>query len=154
MQAMLCWLSCSMWLCCALLLIKCFDYTIMSSPYHWTVEDSRKSLTTIMRAWLCPQDPNLGPSNCYMDIQDWSLGTKSQLTSQQNANITIPDLISNSTRIMYVHDSFYITHMPGPAPSLGAEWKNIWWCRVERCPETDYVKSHLHEPWPIWSTWR
>ncbi|CAD6253034.1 unnamed protein product [Miscanthus lutarioriparius] len=101
--------------------------------------DGRKSLTSIMWAWPCPHAPNLEPSTCYMDIQDWPLGTKSQLTSQQTAKITIPDFICNSTRIMYVHDSLYITHMPGPAPSLGAEWKNLWWCRVERCPEMDCV---------------
>lgn len=100
--------------------------------------DEGDSPISFTRVWPCPRAPDLVQQNCYLHIQDWPQGRKPQRTSQKTATITIPDTICNSTGIIHVHDSLYITRMPDPAPS-GAVWDYLFWCRVEHCPKMDCV---------------
>ncbi|KAL6838180.1 hypothetical protein ACP4OV_011867 [Aristida adscensionis] len=94
---------------------------------------------TIVQMVYCPQVPYIESSNCYLHIQDRTM-TKLTLGGEETViHITIPDFICDNSSILHVHDSLFITTIPGPTPSLGSTWLRLRWCRVERCPNLDCV---------------
>ncbi|KAL6880299.1 hypothetical protein ACP4OV_011864 [Aristida adscensionis] len=94
---------------------------------------------TIVQMVYCPQVPYIESSNCYLHIQDRTM-TKLTLGGEETViHITIPDFICDWSRILHVHDSLFITTIPGPTPSLGSTWLWLEWCLVERCPNLDCV---------------
>jgi hypothetical protein len=78
----------------------------------------------------CPPPPYVPSKGCLMLIEDPIRRTKSQ-----TASITLPGFICDAAKILHVHDSLHITSIL----EASAVWNQLEWCRVERCPNVEWV---------------
>ncbi|CAL5078719.1 unnamed protein product [Urochloa decumbens] len=96
----------------------------------------------MMWMWPCPDVPHLPQQSCYMNIQDHTTRTELSLPrggeQTSGTTITVPRFVPNYAKILHVHDSLSITSTPSHR-EYGSEWPNLQWCRIERCPNLDFV---------------
>ncbi|CAL5066761.1 unnamed protein product [Urochloa decumbens] len=96
----------------------------------------------IMWTWPCPGVPPLPQKSCYMHIQDQTTRTGLSLPrggeQTSGTTITVPRFVGHYAKILHVHDSLSITSTPS-VREYGSEWRALEWCRIERCPNLDFV---------------
>ncbi|VAH40761.1 unnamed protein product [Triticum turgidum subsp. durum] len=88
--------------------------------------------------WACPPTATPLPQDWYFHMQDEEKMERGSLQQQYNARridtgvALAPVFMCDNARMLYVHDSYSTTCIPCPQ---GATWRNLIWCRVERCPK-------------------
>ncbi|CAM0151129.1 unnamed protein product [Urochloa decumbens] len=96
----------------------------------------------MMWMWPCPDVPPLPQESCYMHIQDQTTRTGLSLPrggkQTSGTTITVKRFVPDCAKILHVHDSLSITSTPSNR-EYGSEWPNLEWCRIERCPNLDFV---------------
>ncbi|CAD6220856.1 unnamed protein product [Miscanthus lutarioriparius] len=95
----------------------------------------------IMWMWPCPDVPDLPEKMCYMHIQD-QIKTKLPQGSEETSTITVPEFVTFSAKILHVHDSLSITSITSEEYD-GSVWPDLEWCRIERCPNLDFVFNEV-----------
>lgn len=106
---------------------------------HQQAKEDQGDAPVIMSMWPCPDPPSLPENRCYMHIQDRNW-TKVPTGGEETSDIVVPEFLQTSAKILHVHDSVSITAIPSAMmrPDY-AEWRQIEWCRIERCPELKSV---------------
>ncbi|CAD6220858.1 unnamed protein product [Miscanthus lutarioriparius] len=94
----------------------------------------------IMWMWPCPDVPDLPEKRCYMHIQD-QIKTKLPPGGEETSTITVPWFVTKSAKILHVHDSPSITSIT--SDEYGSVWPDLEWCRIERCPNLDFVFDNV-----------
>ncbi|CAN6380832.1 unnamed protein product [Urochloa humidicola] len=107
------------------------------------------SVLKSMWLWHCPPIPtNSDWAHCYISIQDekqtelLQSGTAAITTRRLTRSITLPRLVNEDAMTLHLHDSMFITCLPGPAPATDAvdlKWSYLQWCRLERCPNLEGI---------------
>uniref|UniRef100_A0ACD5YD01 Uncharacterized protein n=2 Tax=Avena sativa TaxID=4498 RepID=A0ACD5YD01_AVESA len=114
---------------------------------HQEEEDSAGNKGTTSWIWACPPGPTPEETDWYVHLQDEEAMQQQQSCIEGTSTSTAlpPSYISNATRMLHVHDSQSITHIPWPENSF---WESLKWCRVERCPKLCSVfakpQDHVH----------
>jgi len=77
--------------------------------------------------WGCPPIPEDSDwAHCYISIQD-----EPQTEQLINRATTLPALVSRDAKTLHLHDSLFITCLPGPAPTAAEanlSWNELEWC--------------------------
>uniref|UniRef100_A0ACD5Z2R8 Uncharacterized protein n=1 Tax=Avena sativa TaxID=4498 RepID=A0ACD5Z2R8_AVESA len=97
-------------------------------------EDGAGNEGTSSWIWACPPSPNPWMHDWYIHMQDDEEMQQQQSSIEGTSTSAVlpPSYIYDTTRMLHVHDSQSITHIPWPRNSF---WKSLEWCRVERCSE-------------------
>ncbi|XP_066371760.1 uncharacterized protein [Miscanthus floridulus] len=109
-------------------------------PIPTTFEDAGVGgAPAITSMWPCPPIPFSNSwVHCYISIQEDELrtGLLQEETNNVAATTTLPDFVHDKARTLYLHDSLFVTCIPGhTSPSaIDLGWGSLWWCRLERCP--------------------
>ncbi|CAN6181503.1 unnamed protein product [Urochloa humidicola] len=125
-------------------------------------EDDDGAAGGIKCMWPCPDVPHFRPQkSCYMHIQDQTTRTELSLPrgGEQTSGtaITVPWFVPEYAKILHVHDSMSITSTPS-GEEYGSEWRNLEWCRIERCPNLDFVFNndagnfHIYQLRTFWAS--
>jgi len=101
--------------------------------------------------WGCPPIPEDSDwAHLYISIQDETQtelllqgGTATSTRQLVNRATTLPALVTMDARTLHLHDSLSITCLPGPAT---ADWYELEWCRLERCPNLEGVVFNAPQP--------
>ncbi|CAL5091034.1 unnamed protein product [Urochloa decumbens] len=96
----------------------------------------------MMWMWPCPDVPHLPQQSCYMNIQDHTTRTELSLPrggeQTSGTTITVPRFVPDCAKILHMYDSLSISSTPS-LEDYGPEWPKLEWCRIERCPNLDFV---------------
>jgi hypothetical protein len=109
-------------------------------PIPTTFEDAGVGgAPAITSMWPCPPIPFSNSwFHCYISIQEDELrtGLPQEETNNVAATTTLPDFVHDKARTLYLHDSLFVTCIPGhTSPSaIDLGWGSLLWCRLERCP--------------------
>uniref|UniRef100_A0ACD5Z0S8 Uncharacterized protein n=1 Tax=Avena sativa TaxID=4498 RepID=A0ACD5Z0S8_AVESA len=109
------------------------------------LEDGAGNKDTTSWIWSCPPGPTpFVFASWYIHIQDEEEMQQQQSIFEGTSTSTAlpPSYISDTTCMLHVHDSQFITHIPWPQNSF---WESLEWCRVERCPELCSVFATTQE---------
>uniref|UniRef100_A0ACD5Z9H8 Uncharacterized protein n=2 Tax=Avena sativa TaxID=4498 RepID=A0ACD5Z9H8_AVESA len=87
----------------------------------------------VMMMWECPE-VKWSYRTCIIKVimHEQAKELLENALGASTSALSVPDFICNDAISLHVYDNPSITSIP--APPKGSQWKELRWCRVERCP--------------------